>query len=58
MTEKISAEMFLVIKVPKGWNFKERKWHNQVTTKNIKTKSDSKAESVGRMVDKVIVSNF
>ena len=26
MTEKISAEMFLVIKVPKGWNFKERKY--------------------------------
>ena len=26
MTEKISAEMFLEIKVPKGWNFKERKW--------------------------------
>ena len=28
MTEKISAEMFLEIKVPKGWNFKERKCVN------------------------------
>ena len=35
-----------------------KKWHNQVTSKNIKTKSDSKAKSVGRMVEKVVVSNF
>ena len=34
VTEKISAEMFLVIKVPKGWNFKERKW-------GMKTKSNA-----------------
>ena len=36
MTEKISAEMFLDIKVPKGWNFKERKYNIGGILKNNK----------------------